>query len=250
MEENFKNLNLENIEQEHVCCAISDKKHQEGVKAKKEWLKERIKEGHVFRKLDVNAKVFIEFAPLETAWVPIEGSNYLYIYCLWVAGSYKSKGYGTQLLNDCIEQARQSKKSGVCVLSSKKKQSFLSDKKFMQKFNFQVVDTIGDSYELLALSFDGTKPHFMPNAKKQEIDSEKLTIYYGSQCPYINNCIEQIEQYCQEKQIPVDLIPVNTLEKAKKVPCVFNNWAVFYKGKFQTLQLLNENMLRKLLENE
>ena len=26
----YINLNLENIESEHICCAISDKKHQEG----------------------------------------------------------------------------------------------------------------------------------------------------------------------------------------------------------------------------
>ncbi len=249
MEENYKVLSLENIGEEHVCCAISDKKHQAGVHTKKEWLKQRIKEGHTFRKLDVNAKVFIEYAPLETAWVPVEGDNYIYIYCLWVAGSYKGKGYATQLLQDCIEQAKKLGKSGVCVLSSQKKLSFLSDKKFMAKFDFKVVDTIADMYELLALSFDGTIPKFMPNAKKQQIDTQELTIYYGMQCPYIPNCIEQISKYCQEQQIPFRLEKIDSLEKAKNVPCVFNNWAVFYKGKFQTLQLLNENSLKKLLES-
>lgn len=52
----YINLDLENIEKEHLCCAIGDKKHQEGVIAKKEWLKERIKEGHVFRKLNAKGK--------------------------------------------------------------------------------------------------------------------------------------------------------------------------------------------------
>lgn len=33
----------------------------------------------------------------------------------------------------------------------------------------------------------------------------------------------------------------------KQVPCVFNNWAVFYKGKFETVHLLNEGLLRKML---
>jgi hypothetical protein len=41
---------------------------------------------------------------------------------------------------------------------------------------------------------------------------------------------------------------VDTLEKAKSVPCVFNNWAVFYGGKFETVHLLNEGYLKKLLE--
>jgi len=54
---------------------------------------DRLKEGHVFRKLNAKATVFIEYAPLETAWVPIVGDNYYYVYCLWVCGSYKGKGY-------------------------------------------------------------------------------------------------------------------------------------------------------------
>ena len=49
---NYINITLDNIDNEHLCCAISDKKHQEGVNLKKEWLKERMKEGHVFRKLN------------------------------------------------------------------------------------------------------------------------------------------------------------------------------------------------------
>src|SRR5574344_328192 len=104
----YKTLTLQNIEQEHICCAISDKKHQEGVLAKKEWLKER----HVFRKLNAQGKVFIEYAPLEKAWTPICGKNYLYIYCLWVAGSFKGNGYGKELLEYAINEAKQSGKSG------------------------------------------------------------------------------------------------------------------------------------------
>ncbi len=247
MKDNFINLTIDNIANEHVCCAIADKKHQVGVECKKEWLKERIKEGHVFRKLDEKAKVFIEYAPLENAWVPVLGNNYIYIYCLWVSGSFKGKGYGKSLLEYCIEDAKQNKKSGVCIISSKKKIPFLSDKKFMQKFGFEVVDTIDNEYELLALSFDGTKPSFTSNAKKQSIDSKKLTIYYGLQCPYIPNCILQIKEYCENNKIEIDLLKVDSLEKAKNMPCIFNNWAVFNNGKFETVHLLNEGYLKKML---
>lgn len=247
MSDKFINLTIENLDNEHLCCAIADKKHQLGVECKKDWLKNRIKEGHVFRKLDAKGKVFIEYAPIENAWIPVIGDNYIYIYCLWVSGSFKGKGYGSDLLNYAIENAKKDKKSGVCIISSKKKTPFLSDKKFMLKYGFEVVDTIGDEYELLAISFDGTKPKFTDNAKKQSIDSKKLTIYYGLQCPYIPNCIEQIENYCKNNNIDLDLIKVDTLEKAKNMPCVFNNWAVFNNGKFETLHLLNEGYLKKML---
>ena len=247
MANTFINLTNENLQSEHLCCAIADKKHQIGVDNKRVWLSERISEGHVFRKLNENGKVFIEYAPLETSWVPIIGENYLYIYCLWVSGSYKDKGYGKELVEYCIADAKAQGKSGICIISSKKKKPFLSDKKFMQKFGFEPVDTIDEEYELLALSFDGNKPKFTENAKKQKIDSETLTIYYSVQCPYILNCIEQIKTYCKTEKIALQLITVNSYKEAKEIPCVFNNWAVFYKGKFLTLHLLNEGYLKKML---
>ena len=243
----FLNITLDNLEEEHICCAIADKKHQVGVDIKKEWLKDRIGEGHVFRKLDERGKVFIEFSPLETAWTPVIGDNYLYIYCLWVSGSFKKKGYGKELLEYCIEDAKRQKKSGVCVISSTKKKPFLSDKKFMVNYGFETVDTIANEYELLALSFDGSKPHFTDAAKNQKIETEELTIYYGLQCPYIPNCIKEIETYCKANNVKLNLVKVDTLERAKAMPCVFNNWAVFYDGKFETLQRLNEGYLKKLL---
>ena len=245
----FITINSETIEQEHLCCAMADKKHQLGVSAKRAWLKEQLSEGHVFRKLDERGKVFIEYAPLEKAWVPIAGDNYLYIYCLWVAGSFKGKGYGAELLNSCLADARKTGKSGVCVVSSKKKKPYLSDKQFFIRNGFKTVDIIGSDYELLALSLDsGTVPHFTDSAKSQRIESNILTIYYSPQCPYIPNCVEQVTAYCQQNSLPLDLIKVDTLEKAKSVPCIFNNWAVFYNGKFETTQLLNEGQLKKLLD--
>ena len=223
MTEKFMNLTMDTIDREHVCCAISDKKHQAGVLEKKKWLKERFTEGHVFRKLDVQGKVFIEYAPLETAWVPIQGNNYMYIYCLWVAGSFKGKGYANELLKYCIWDAKEKGKAGVCVLSSKKKKPFLSDKKFFLNYGFEVVDTVKQEYELLALSFDGNKPYFTECAKQLRIKENELTIYYDFQCPYILNSIVQVKEYCNEHNIPLHLIVVDTLEKAKNLPCVFNN---------------------------
>ena len=86
----------------------------------------------------------------------------------------------------------------------------MADKKFMLKYGFEVVDTAGEEYELLALSFDGKKPYFAESVKKMAIDDERLTIYYGMQCPYIPNCMEQVEDYCKNNNIPLNTIAVDT----------------------------------------
>ena len=90
--EKFINLTENNIATEHLCCIIRSKTIHPGVEAKREWLKDRLKEGHVFRKLNDKSIVFIEYDSLEKSWVPIVGNNFYYIYCLWVNGEYKGKG--------------------------------------------------------------------------------------------------------------------------------------------------------------
>lgn len=57
-----------------------------------------------------------------------------------------------------------------------------------------------------------------------------------------------IKQHCEANDIPVSLIQVDTLQKAKELPCVFNNWGVFYKGKFVTVNLLDAAYLKRILD--
>ena len=247
MDNEFVNITKENLADEHLCCIIRKKSHR-GIEAKKKWLSDRLNEGHVFRKLNAKATVFIEYAPLEKAWVPITGDNYYYVYCLWVLGDYRGKGYGKNLMEYCIDDAKENGRSGICMLGSKKQKSWLSDQEFAKKFGFGVIDSTDNGYELLALSFDGTKPQFAENAKKQVIDNEELTIYYDMQCPYICQNIERVKQYCEINDVPLSLIKVDTLKKAKELPCVFNNWGVFYKGKFETVNLLDAAYLKRILK--
>lgn len=248
MENDFINLTTENLANEHLCCIIRSKKPHPGVEAKRQWLSERLKEGHVFRKLNAKGCCFIEYAPLETAWVPIVGDNFSYIYCLWVSGDFKGNGYGKELMEYCIADAKENGKSGICMLGAKKQKNWLSNQAFAKKYGFEVVDTTANGYELLALSLDGTVPQFTENAKGESIENQELTIYYDMQCPFIYQKIEEIKQYCESNGIPLHLIFVDTLQKAKKLPCVFNNWGLFYKGHFETVNLLDVSAVQKILK--
>lgn len=79
-----------------------------------------------------------------------------------------------------------------------------------------------------------------------EIDIKDFTIYYSPECPYVVNSISEIKEYAKNNNIPLNIVKIDTLEKAKKVPCVFNNWANFKNGKFVSNTLLNQNSFEKL----
>ena len=243
----YINLTKENIDEEHICCAIGDPKHQDGVLNKKEWIKSKLDDGHVFRKLNARGKVFIEYEKIENAWVPIIGKNYEYIYCLWVAGSFKGKGIAKELLEYAINDSKEKNMSGICTLVSKKKKPFIGDKSFFEHYGFKVVDEVND-YQLLALSFDSNDtPKFNDSARLMEIDSKDFTIYYSPECPYVKHQYDELSEYSKQKGFKINFINVDTLEKAKNVPCIFNNWANFYEGKFVSNTILNANSLEKII---
>lgn len=157
-------LNHENIDSEHICCAIgNDAINQRRANVKKTWLKERFDEGHTFKKFDLRGKVFIEYVPAEYAWFPVDAPGYNFIQCLWASGRYKGKGFGSRLLEECEKDSRD--KNGLIAVTSNKKLPFTVDKKFYLKKGFEVCDTAHPYFELLVKKFkdDVPDPKFLDN---------------------------------------------------------------------------------------
>lgn len=123
MKMEYVQVTKENLEKEHICCAISNNKDAQ-VSSKKNWLKDRFDDGLVFLKSVERGKCFIEYLPAENAWNPIDAKDYIYIDCLWVSGSFKGHGYSNDLLDACIKDSKSKGKVGLCILSSKKNYRF------------------------------------------------------------------------------------------------------------------------------
>ena len=52
----------------------------------------------------------------------------------------------------------------------------------------------------------------------------------------------------KENKIKINFIKIDSLEKAKNAPCIFNNWANFYKGEFVSNTILNATSFKKLID--
>ena len=110
----------DNLESEHICCAISNNKDIQ-VSSKKAWLAQRFDEGLVFLKSEQRGKCFIEYIPAENAWNPIDADGYMYIDCLWVSGSLKGHGYSNDLLNECINDSKHKGKRVFAYFQAQRK---------------------------------------------------------------------------------------------------------------------------------
>lgn len=242
-------LTSENLEKEHICCAISNNKNIQ-VSSKKAWLAERFKDGLTFLKSTERGKCFIEYIPAENAWCPIEASGYMHINCLWVSGSFKGHGYSNDLLSECIQEAKDTGKHGITVISSPKKTPFLSDPKYLAHKGFKVADSAEPFFTLLYLPFDNSAPvpKFKDCAKRPRIEKQGFVVYYTHGCPFTAKYVPIVENFAKEKGVPFESVLIDSKENAQNAPAVWTNYAVFYNGCYVTNEILNEKKFTELIE--
>jgi len=251
-------LTEDNIESEHICCAFSSKKNVEGYQLKKAWLAERLVEGFVFRKFDVRGKVFIEYVPAEYAWRPIDAPGYTCIQCFWVAGRFKGHGLGARLLQSCIEDAQAQGKHGVVVVTGRRKKHWMTDKRFFEKYGFEVCDTAPRDFELLVKRFDDNEdapqPRFRESAKRatyEPVDAaRRLVFLYTHQCPFTIHYVDEMMAAAEARGIASEKIELTTREAVQNGPSPFGVFGVFYDGEFLTHELMTQNKFGKYLLNK
>lgn len=242
----FIRVTRENLEQEHICCAISSNKDCQ-VSSKKSWLAGRLDEGLVFLKGNVRGKCFIEYIPIENAWVPVEGEGLMWIDCLWVSGQLAGHGYSSQLLDECIRDSRERERRGIAILSADKKRGFLSDPKFLQHKGFQAADEAG-FFRLywLPLSEDGAPPRFRDCVRQP--GPEELTLYYTQQCPFTAKYVPLVEKLAEARGTPLRVVRLETKEQAQSAPSPFTTYSLFWRGRLLTHEILSEKKFEKVWE--
>ena len=230
-----------NIDNEHICCAFSDKKCTQSYEAKKEWLKKEFTNGYVFRRIDARAKVFIEYGPAEKAWLPITAPNYLQINCLWVSGKYKGNGYAKKLLQYAINDAVTQGKDGLATVVGTKKFHFMSDTKWLLRQGFEECERLSSGFSLLVNKFNknADNPIFKKSVKSGECKLKKgIVIYYTNRCPYSGfHATTSILETAKNRDIPLKIIKLETMEQAQSAPTPATIFSMFYNGKFITTDI-------------
>ena len=237
-------ITAENIDREHICCAMSNKQSV----MKKEWLKQRFEEGLVFYRSEERGKCFIEYMPAEAAWHPLTADGYMHINCLWVSGSLKGHGYSNDLLDECIRDAKEKGKKGLCILSSAKKKGFLADPKYLKHKGFRTADESDCGIQLWYLPFgeDGDAPRFKDCARHPQVKESGFVIYYSDQCPFTYYWVPRLSAVAKEHGIPLKVVRIDSLEDARNAPSPVTNFTLFRDGKFISHEIQSEKKFLSL----
>jgi GNAT superfamily N-acetyltransferase len=251
----YVTLTGENINDEHICCAFSDKKCAESYELKKRWLAAEFENGYVFRRLEERAKVFIEYGPAEKAWVPVTAPNYMMIGCFWVSGKFKGHGHGKALLNEAYEDAKTRGKSGLVTVVGTKKYHFMSDTKWLLNQGFEVVESIPSGFSVISKDIDspGASPRFNESVRSGTCpDREGIVAYYSNRCPYSEYHVKNsLVNTAKSHNLPLKAIKLETREQAQSCPSPATVFSLFLDGEFVTtdISICMESRFDKILGN-
>ena len=241
-------VDASNVDKQGFFCYKSKKK-TEGYRGKLAWLKQRFSEGMQIKMLveDGRSVGFIEYIPGEFAWRAVNAADYRVIHCLWVVGKAKGKGYGKQLLNACIEDARQSGAKGVVMVASSG--NWLAKPSLFLSQGFEVVDQAPPSFSLLVKRFDESAP--LPTfpidwEARLAHYGEEFTILYTPQCPYNAKAIEVIADAAATFGLKAQVVELQSAQEVQsRAPSAYGTFNVVYKGELVAYHWIGEKELRK-----
>lgn len=241
MQDRFIVLDNGNIDKEHICCAFSDKKCAEGYNMKKEWLKAEFDKGYVFRRLDERAKVFLEYGPAETAWMPVEAPGYFMLGCFWVSGQYKNHGYAKTLLQSALDDAAAKGLNGLVTVVGTSKFHFMSDTKWLLRQGFTECARLPYGFSLLVRKIkpDAPDPAFRESCLSGECpEKEGITVYYTNRCPFTElYANDMIAETASKRGLPLRIVKLDTMDDARNAPTPATIFSLFYKGRFVTTDI-------------
>jgi GNAT superfamily N-acetyltransferase len=216
-------------------CGYSNP-NNEGHIAKSEWLKERYREGLRLKVLqsDSDGSVgMIEYIPGEYVWRAVNADGYMFIHCLMInKREYKGKGYGAELLEHCIADARKAKMLGVAVMTSAG--TWMASKDLFLAHGFEIVDSAPPRFDLLVLKFkkSAPSPSFNRSAGKIEAKYKNgLTIFWSDQCPYIGKSVADVTEAANSLGIKPKLVELKDCKSAQKMPNPYGTYCMIYNGK-------------------
>ncbi len=246
--------NDENIREYGVCGYKNIKRP--GYSEKIEWLKERFREDLIIKTLyseKDGTQGMIEYIPGAYCWRPVDAEGYMFIHCIFSGfkGEYKGKGYGTLLLNECLEDAQQKNMSGVAVVT--RKSSFMAGNELFTKNGFTVVDKAPPDFELLVRKFGKAKknPSFKVNWGEEELKryGKSLTIIRADQCPYtVKNVREIIETAKTEYNIEPNVIDLKNCKEAQSSPCAFGSFCIVYDGQVVSHHPISNGRFKNIMK--
>jgi GNAT superfamily N-acetyltransferase len=253
MDNNYEMITVDgkNLDEQGFFCYMSKRKAP-GYSQKHDWMTARLAEGlklHMLHETGGRTVGFIEYIPSEFGWRVVNAPGYMLIHCLWVVGKGKGKGYGKQLIQTCLDDAKAQGKHGVVTVATDR--VWMAKKDIFLKQGFVEVDQAPPSFHLLAYRFNDTAPlpAFPTNWEERQARFGKgLTVIRTAQCPYVDDAVLGVLQSAKERDIPVNVVTLKSAQEVQALsPSPYGVFGIVLDGKLISYHYLLPKDFDRLL---
>jgi len=243
-------INAHNVDEQGFFCYKSKRK-TEGYRRKLAWVKEQLAEGLTIHVLHEGERsvAFIEYMPGEHTWRAVNADGYYLIHCLWVVGKAKKHGYGSRLLELCLEDARKQGKHGVAMVTSER--PWATGRKLFQKHGFECVDTAPPVFELWVKRLADAALPSLPSDWDHRLArcGPGLTVFRSDQCPYIEHATAAALKSAADLGIEARVVELASAQEARRLsPSPYGVFNIVYNGELMTYYY-PENKYREKLQD-
>jgi len=236
-------------------CGTKSIQH-EGCRRKAEWFKKRLTEGMRYKVLyseNQGAVGLIEYIPGEYAWRAVDAAEYMVIHCLCIFYKpYREKGVASQMIDECIEDARDSDKKGVAVVT--RKGAWMAGKDIFVKKGFEVADRAEPDFDLMAKKLEkgAPGPKFKGNwGKALEKYGRGLTILWSDQCPYIAKSVGEIRDTIERRYgIEANFIEIKDHDMAQNSPSPYAIFSLIYDGELLAFHPISSKQFMNIMDKK
>ena len=160
----------------------------------------------------------------------------------------KNKGYGSLLIKEAENAAKNEKMDGICAMTSKG--AWISDKRIFENNGFVQVDHRG-RFELLFKKWE-------PKAKDPELidwttNQKKYKgwhLVYADQCPWHEKSVMALLNTALDFGIDLNITKLSNATEAKKAPSGYGVFSLLHNGKLIEDHYLSATRFRNILKKE
>jgi GNAT superfamily N-acetyltransferase len=238
----------ENVDQVGFYCVKSRK--NKGWIAKRNWLDGEWEHGLKIKILADDEAChhgFIEYTRGEHAWRPVEAPGWLFVHCLLVIDKADTgKGYASQLVQACMDDAKEQGVKGVTVFTSDG--PWLAGKEIFLKQGFELVDT-RERFELLMYRLDdqAEPPRFLDWEGRRE-GRTGWEMVYAHQCPLFWKSIQDLPAYAESHDELVKLTELQSAEEARAIaPSGYGVYTLLHNGELVSDYYVSKGRFKNLI---
>lgn len=247
---NIIDVTPDTVDETGFFCHMS-RRRSAGWRRKRRWLEARFAEGLRLKLLDLSrgGRGFIEYIPGEFAWRPVGAAGFVFIHCLWVVGKSKNKGYGSMLLEACLEDARNGGAKGVAMVTSTG--NWLAGRELLSSHGFEKVEQAPPSYELLVRVFGSAAPPSFSGdwEEKARRIGNGLTVVRTDQCPYLEDAAATALGVARVRGLRCREIELTSASEIRdRSPSPYGVFSIVFEGSVLSHHPLPSKKLHEILD--